>query len=156
MAHKTLIDGTAYEISGGKTLIDGAVYEIKNGKTLIDGAVYEVGFNRMIQITITGYGGLGIGYGGSAYATIDGQNYYNSITNSSIVYVTPGTVITCTVAAQGTSETSTISLNGTIVASVKGGLMTAKTISYSYTVNAPITITLYQESKFATLDITET
>lgn len=44
MSHKTLISGTAYEISGGKTLIDGTAYSIKNGKTLVDGTVYEVGF----------------------------------------------------------------------------------------------------------------
>ena len=44
MAHKTLIGGTAYEISGGKTLVDGTAYSIKNGKTLVGGTVYEVGF----------------------------------------------------------------------------------------------------------------
>ena len=44
MAHKSLIDGTAYEISGGKTLVDGTAYSIKNGKTLVDGASYEVIF----------------------------------------------------------------------------------------------------------------
>ena len=44
MAHKTLIDGTAYEISGGKTLVNGTVYSIKNGKTLVDGTAYDVIF----------------------------------------------------------------------------------------------------------------
>lgn len=44
MAHKALIGGTAYEISGGKTLIDGTAFSIKNGKTLIGGTAYEVGF----------------------------------------------------------------------------------------------------------------
>lgn len=44
MAHKTLIDGTAYEISGGKTLISGTVYDITGGKTLIEGTTYEIGF----------------------------------------------------------------------------------------------------------------
>ena len=47
MAHKTLIDGTAYEISGGKTLIDGTAYGISGGKTLIGGTVYEVGFSKL-------------------------------------------------------------------------------------------------------------
>lgn len=44
MASKTLIGGTAYEISGGKTLVNGTAYSIKNGKTLVGGTAYEVGF----------------------------------------------------------------------------------------------------------------
>lgn len=48
MAHKTLIGGTAYEISGGKTLISGTVYDITGGKTLIDGTAYEIGFTQRL------------------------------------------------------------------------------------------------------------
>lgn len=43
MAHKTLIEGTAYEISGGKTLVDGTAYTITGGKTLVEGTEYAVG-----------------------------------------------------------------------------------------------------------------
>ena len=50
MAHKTLIGGTAYEISGGKTLIGGTAYSIKNGKTLIDGTAHEVGFQSFVPV----------------------------------------------------------------------------------------------------------
>lgn len=46
MAHKTMIDGVAYEITGGKTFVDGTAYSIKSGKTLIGGTVYEVGFAK--------------------------------------------------------------------------------------------------------------
>lgn len=52
MAHKTLIGGTAYEISGGKALIDATAYEIDKGKTLVDGTAYEVGFAKMATLTI--------------------------------------------------------------------------------------------------------
>lgn len=53
MAHKTTIDGTAYEIIGGRTLIDDTAYSIASGKTLVDGTVYEVGFdNGMRTVTI--------------------------------------------------------------------------------------------------------
>lgn len=52
MAHKTLIGGTAYEISGGKTLINGTAYSIKNGKTLIGGTVYEIGFGSNAPIIL--------------------------------------------------------------------------------------------------------
>lgn len=52
MAHKTLIGGTAYEISGGKTLVDGAAYSIKSGKTLVDGTVYDIELAKMATLTI--------------------------------------------------------------------------------------------------------
>ena len=42
MAHKTLISGTAYSVSGGRELIGGTGYGCKAGKTLIGGTVYEV------------------------------------------------------------------------------------------------------------------
>lgn len=42
MAHKTLIEGTAYEISGGKVLVDGTVYNVTRGKALVDGIEYAV------------------------------------------------------------------------------------------------------------------
>ena len=32
MAHKTKINSTAYDITGGKTLVSGTSYSIKNGK----------------------------------------------------------------------------------------------------------------------------
>ena len=40
MAHKTLVGGTVYEISGGRTLIDGTSYEISGGRTLIQATSY--------------------------------------------------------------------------------------------------------------------
>lgn len=52
MAHKTLIGGTAYEISGGKTLIDGTGYSIDNGKALADGTAYEVGFGVAYEVLL--------------------------------------------------------------------------------------------------------
>lgn len=66
MAHKTLIGGTAYGVTGGKTLVGGTGYSIKGGKTLIDGTVYSVSFgipwnkyscnvtNGYVQITPSG------------------------------------------------------------------------------------------------------
>ena len=44
MAHKTLIDGTAYEVKGGRTLVDGTGYSIKGGRTLVDGTGYDISF----------------------------------------------------------------------------------------------------------------
>ena len=48
MAHKTMVGGTAYEISGGKALVDGTTYGIKGGKTLVGGTAYEIGFSKAV------------------------------------------------------------------------------------------------------------
>lgn len=75
MAHKTLVGGTAYEISGGKTLVGGTAYSIKNGKTLVGGTAYEIGFRpEMATITITGSGG------NYASVIVDGQVYNSAVT----------------------------------------------------------------------------
>ena len=44
MVHKTLVNGTAYEIKGGKCLVNGTSYNIKKGRTLIDGTGYDITF----------------------------------------------------------------------------------------------------------------
>lgn len=41
-AHKTLINGTAYTVQGGKCMVNGTVYNILKGRTLIDGTGYDV------------------------------------------------------------------------------------------------------------------
>lgn len=43
--HKTLIDGTGYEIKSGRVLIAGTGYDIKKGRTLIDGTGYDIKFS---------------------------------------------------------------------------------------------------------------
>ena len=43
-AHKTLINGTAYTVKGGKCMVDGTVYNILKGRTLIDGTGYDITF----------------------------------------------------------------------------------------------------------------
>lgn len=40
--HKTLVNGTAYEVQGGKCMVNGTVYNILKGRTLIDGTGYDV------------------------------------------------------------------------------------------------------------------
>lgn len=42
--HKTLVNGTAYEVTGGKCMVDGTVYSIKKGRTLIGGTGYDITF----------------------------------------------------------------------------------------------------------------
>ena len=52
MAHKTLIDGTAYAVKGGRDLIAGTGYAKKQGETLIDGTEHAISFGIPLS-TIT-------------------------------------------------------------------------------------------------------
>ena len=42
--HKTLINGTAYTVKGGKCMVNGTVYNILKGRTLINGTGYDITF----------------------------------------------------------------------------------------------------------------
>lgn len=56
MSHKTLVNGTAYEVKGGKCLVNGTVYSIKKGRTLIGGTGYDITFGPKkytINLTLT-------------------------------------------------------------------------------------------------------
>ena len=44
MAHKTRVNGTAYEVKSGKCLVNGTSYDIKKGRTLIGGTGYDITF----------------------------------------------------------------------------------------------------------------
>lgn len=46
--HKTLIDGTGYEMKSGRVLIAGTGYGIKKGRTLIDGTGYDIKFGTPV------------------------------------------------------------------------------------------------------------
>ncbi len=43
--HKTLINGTLYDVTGGKCLVDGTGYEVKRGRALVDGTETEIKFS---------------------------------------------------------------------------------------------------------------
>lgn len=42
--HKTLVGGTAYDISGGRMLVGGTGYSISKGRTLVGGTGYDIAF----------------------------------------------------------------------------------------------------------------
>lgn len=52
-AHKTLINGTAYTVKGGKCMVNGTSYDIKKGRTLIGGTGYDITFEETIGKTWT-------------------------------------------------------------------------------------------------------
>jgi archaellum component FlaF (FlaF/FlaG flagellin family) len=121
MAHKTLINGTAYKVKNGKTLINGTSYKIKNGKTLVNGTSYKVDFYvPMYTITIT------INDAGNLYdLRINGVQYNYATT----VTVPHGTEVNCTVTGDSTKN---ITLNGRRVSQD----------SYIYTVTRNLAIEL--------------
>lgn len=45
MSHKTLVNGTVYEVTGGKCMVNGTVYNILKGRTLIGGTGYDIKFS---------------------------------------------------------------------------------------------------------------
>lgn len=50
MAHRTKINGTTYEVSGGKTKINGTAYDISKGKTRVGGSAYDINFKTTTTI----------------------------------------------------------------------------------------------------------
>ena len=106
MSHKTLIGGTAYEISGGKTLVNGTAYSIDKGKTLVGGTAYEVGFGgfdviidlgnvtikKMIPtmstcFTTISLGELPSGYDTLTHAIVDGVMYELTLADTTAGYL---------------------------------------------------------------------
>ena len=54
MAHKTLVNGTVYEVNGGKCLVNGTSYSIKKGRTLIGGTGYDITFQSAVTMPVKG------------------------------------------------------------------------------------------------------
>lgn len=151
MSHKTLISGTAYEVSGGKTLIDSTVYEIDKGKTLVDGTAYEVGFappaaTVTVNITNSAYRNGDYCINVTVLGTVC---YYER--GQATVEVPVGTVITCFARPYERSEFARIYLNGTQVAGGKS----ENGYTYSYTVTTNVAITTNTDEWEPTIYITE-
>ena len=58
MAHKTLIGGTAYEITGGRELISGTGYAKKSGRALINGTGYSIQFSKGVPMSTIAPGAI--------------------------------------------------------------------------------------------------
>lgn len=162
MAHKTLIGGTAYEISGGKTLVGGTAYEISGGKTLVGGTAYEVGFDNGMR-TITLYGGTGtydlevviggtLRYVNNGYLlNLDTFESYDW-TSPATIEVPIGTEIVFTVTPASYGASYEVILNGSTVDS--GYVETKDNANYYYTVTKNVTLVM-SESWLYSLAITE-
>lgn len=54
MAHKTRVNGTVYDMKGGKCLVNGTSYDIKKGRTIIGGTGYDITFEPPMPMPIKG------------------------------------------------------------------------------------------------------
>lgn len=52
--HKTLVNGTAYTVQGGKCMVNGTVYNILKGRTLIDGTGWDITFPSALTMPVKG------------------------------------------------------------------------------------------------------
>ena len=58
MAHKTLISGTAYSVSGGREMIGGTGYAKKKGRVLVNGTGYDIPFSSGIPLSTVALGDI--------------------------------------------------------------------------------------------------
>ena len=133
-SHKTLIDGTLYDLKGGKCLVGGTDYSVKKGRTLVNGTAYEIKFKPSeYTITMTGSGG---------------KITYNGVEQNGTFTVTAGDSVTIKARAEdyvsSSQVTATISLNGKVVATKTNGVIAE--VTYIYTPSANATITRMTES----------
>ena len=157
MAHKTLVNGTAYDTKGGKCLVGGTGYDVKKGRTLVGGTGYDVSFAPPVfTVKIKGSG-----YDSYSYVTIDGTDYTNKSYEQSTFELEEGTIVTCTVKTSNPRRyTAKVTLNGTVVARSSTTTSAAVTVTYEYVVKANATITLSYTSsgstkRYGTISIVE-
>lgn len=58
MAHKTLISGTSYSVTGGRELIGGTGYAKKKGRVLVNGTGYDIPFSSGIPLSTVALGDI--------------------------------------------------------------------------------------------------
>ena len=94
MAHKALIGGTAYTITGGKTLIGGTVYTIPKGKTLVNGTAYSLSLGNPSSGTFTFYIEVDGNYGNpgtyEATTAMTWEEFCDSPYNGARLYMSGG------------------------------------------------------------------
>ena len=117
MAQKVLIGGTAYDLKPSPVLIDGTKYQIGGGRTFIGGTGYDIKLKDTVTIEITGWCYIFNGVAGTT-VTINGVDYHSG---PKTIEVEKGTEITCNVrgalVGSGFPETyySWIKFNGSYV-----------------------------------------
>ena len=67
-SHKTMIDGTGYDLKAGRCLVGGTAYSVKKGRVLVNGTGYDIPFSSGIPIGTLPVGSVvKIGVNGKSY-----------------------------------------------------------------------------------------
>lgn len=136
--HHTLIDGTAYAISGGSQLQGGTKFQM-GGRTQVDGTAYEITFGpKEVILTVVD------GWNGSTYYMW--VNYNNKYMFSESVVLQAGAKISIIISNADKANCS-VYLNGSKVAEAKSF------INYEYVLKKDVTVKFTRYSYRA--DITE-
>lgn len=133
MAHKTLINGTAYDISGGKAMVSGTGYDIASGRTLVGGTGYEIPFGgKLIPVNVKG--------GIASQATFGLCRYNGEIYTNGTIYVHPGEKVMVSLRSSLKNNLDGLNfyVNGAYVSGTK---VDDHSKIYYYTVTEPTTIT---------------
>lgn len=165
MAHKTLINGTAYEIKGGKTLVNGTAYEIKGGKTLVGGTAYGIPFVKIVNVTLV-YSKISSAVSPLVMmVTIDGTEYKNEIEVMSLKPKDPKElqVLTGIISCRGTLQYyyqysgAKIIVNGETVAEAQKptNIVSFGEIAYDYSLRGNVQIAWSIADNWEILTITE-
>lgn len=148
-----MINGTAYEITGGRAMVSGTVYDIATGKVLVDGTVFEIAFGPgSFTLNITGSGVLDDAEITLAKVSIDGNDYADAAT----VTVGAGTEVVFTVSGTAYGKTNYIYLDGVVVAQAGKNetgtytMVMERNVSVKLTIHNPGNLT----SLYATIEIT--
>ena len=81
MAHKSLIGGTSYNITGGTSLVGGTSHKISHGKTLIDGTEYKISFQEPAYALLYTDNSMSFQYGNSVESGKTVRNIYTGFVN---------------------------------------------------------------------------
>ena len=134
--NKVMIDGTVYDITGGRTMVSGTNYDIDNGKVMIAGTVYEISFSLPVTTIVFNVT--------NANSTLNANSAYYILNGEKQTYAgTGGTIYsneTLQVYVSGSTATynnyCTITLNGVIVKSGSGtytvNLQGCKTVTLAF------------------------
>ena len=141
MAHKSLVGGTAYDITGGRTLVGGTGFDISKGRTLVDGTGYDIAFDFNITITSTGIKPTS-SYKPGCYVVINGETVYSEGTYTAQA----GVPIRLVCGYFGVKYTTSIIIDGVTVATSKGNTW----CEYEYTQKGDISIELSSAFSVAT------
>ena len=137
MPGKTMIGGTAYDVTPGSVMIGGTVYTIKEGKTLINGTAYSIKFAGDVVVTITGSGSVD-----RAYVTINGTQY----TSAATITVPVGTEIYCYAHFLSSKKSGGVYLNGTKL----------NVSEYTFNAESDVSIALTATIRYGKAEITTT